>query len=211
MMCYYKYIIDISTLIISIITVIILFRGLHTWKEQIRGENKFNLAWNVLKEIKLLMNNINEYRLNLIYTNYDLIIQNGKINIGSDNTDFDINEAFRKLDNERFISILKQFNKCESKLSELMILENKGDLDYLNGKRLRDFIFTLHKSYFVINEINSELKINPLILQKLKPDDKKLYEESKRVLHKIEDEDKWGSELNKYIDELNIKLREYLI
>jgi hypothetical protein len=206
-------IIDSLSIIVSICTLILVWIGLRTWKIQLKGENFFKLSLDVLRELKLTLVAIEEYRYPFYPANeiYAAFIKhnNGKI------LDF-MNDEDRKLakkctELERWNKIVEQFNVYNDTLLKLVISINNYDIDLVNGKRLKDYVIEMNQNRsrreFADDEREQLDFTNKDERNKLKEE----YLDINKILIKHnKDDDIWGIRLEQYFEEVNKRLRKYL-
>jgi len=198
---------------VSVVTLILVGIGLRIWKIQLKGENTFKLSLDVLRELKMTLVFIDDYRLPFYSANeIDNAFRkhnNGRI------PDF-MNDEERKLaqkcaEIERWKKIIEQYNIYTDKLLRLAISINDYDIDLVNDKRLNDYLYEMNwnrsRKEFADDE-RRQLKF----MEKEERD--KLIEEIldlNKVLIKInKNDDIWGKTLEQYFNEINKRLRVYI-
>jgi hypothetical protein len=211
-MCFYEMLKDGLTILVSFITLIFLWNGLRTWKIQLKGENIFKLAIEVLRELKLTLYKINDFR-NPIYDMGEIITafekyENEKIY----NEDTDSKKAKRYAENIRWNEIITQYFIYEDKMLRLMIILDNYNFDIINNKNLKDYILEMRKQKFKKEYFDAERENNEILT---KEDRDRIMNENleiSKILYKYtkDEDDVWGIELNNYFKEINKKLRKYV-
>jgi hypothetical protein len=211
-MHFYEILKDWLTLLVSFITLIILWNGLRTWKIQLKGENIFKLAIEVLRELKLTLYKINDFR-NPIYDMGKIITAFEKHEKEKKyNEDTDSKTARRYAENTRWNEIITQYFIYEDKMLRLMILLDNYNFDVINNKNLKDYILEMRKQKFRKEYIDAKRENNENLT---KEDRGRIMNENleiNKILYKYtkDEDDVWGIELNNYFREINKKLRKYV-
>ena len=210
---FFDIIMDSLSMIVSICTLVLVWIGLKTWKIQLKGENTFKLSLDVLRELKLTLIAIDDYR-HPFYPANEVYASFAKHNNGRF-PDF-MNEDDKKLAHicaelERWNKIIEQFNIYTDILLKLIISINNYNIDLVNGKRLKDYIIEMNQNRSR-KEFADEDKV---YFKSMNTDErnelKKEYSEINSVLSTFnKDEDTWGKNLDYYFEEMNKRLREYL-
>jgi len=197
---------------VSVVTLILVGVGLRIWKIQLKGENTFKLSLDVLRELKLTLIFIDDYR-HPFYSANEIDNAFRKYNSGRI-PDF-MNTEERKLaqkcaELERWNKIIVQFNIYTDRILRLAISINNYDIDLVNDKRLRDYLIEMgwnrSRKEFA-DEEREQLKF----MEKEERD--KLKEEIldiNKVLLKNKNDDNWGKTLEQYFEEINKRLRVYI-
>jgi hypothetical protein len=201
----------IIELIIAIITLVFIACGLRTWKIQLKGENIFKLSLEVVRELKLTLYKINDYR-NPFYS------------AGETAEAFEKNEKDKKFDpmvdtktaarhaeNERWIEMVNQFLSYEDKMLKLMILLNDFNFDIVGNKKLKNYILDIRNKRAKKEFADEDRKYNSTMTKEQRENLKNEYNEISKILYKkSDDEDEWGDELENYFITINNKLRKYI-
>jgi hypothetical protein len=206
-------IIDSLSMLVSIFTLILVWIGLRTWKIQLKGENSFKLSLDVLRELRLTLIAIDEYRNPFYPANeiYAAFIKHTNGKMFDHMNDEDRKLAHKCVEIERWNKIIDQFNTYTDNLLKLEISVNNYNIGLVNGKRLKEYIVEMNKNRtrreFADNERKQLDFTNKGERNKLKEE----YLDINKVLSKSsEDEDTWGKSLEQYFEEMNKRLREYL-
>jgi hypothetical protein len=199
--------IDVVQTILPLGTLIIAARGLHTWRLQLKGENKYRLSLDVLNSLAVLLDKIDSFRCPSISNpeEYCALEKNGidpaTVKLGDD-------RRRQYVYQERWNSLIDQYRTHYEQMSRLKILLNDFDLDVVKGKRIKDHIDDLY-----INKYQDEYYVheshNFAEPEKLKWD--ALHEKNIKILYKMPDiEDEYGESLLDYFTEINRRLRKYI-
>jgi hypothetical protein len=211
-MCLYDILKDGLTLLFSFFTLIILGNGLRTWKIQLKGENIFKLSVEVLRELKLTLYKINDFR-NPFYDIGEIITAFEKHEKGKEySVNTDSENAKKYAENDRWNEIIKQYFLYEDKMLRLMILLNDYNLYIINGRNLKDYILELRKQRFRKEYVDKERENNENMTKEQR---KRIMNENleiSKILYKYteDNDDIWGIGLNNYFIEVNKILRKYV-
>jgi hypothetical protein len=210
--CSYEIIKDGLTLLVSFVTLIFLWNGLIIWKIQLKGENIFKLSIEVLRELKLTLYKINDFR-NPIYDVGEIVSAFEKHEKeGKYNHAVDSKKAQKYAENDRWNEIIIQYFIYEDKMLRLMILLDDYNFDIINNKNLKDCILKMRKQRFRKESVDAERENNE---NQTKEEHDRIMNENldiSKILYKYTNDadDIWGIELNNYFKEINKKLRKYV-
>jgi hypothetical protein len=210
---YFEIFRDGFSLIVSLVTLVLVWIGLQTWKIQLKGENNYKLSLNVLRELKLTLAAIDDYRrpfypaseIDLAFSKHN----NGKI------PDFMNTEerklAYKCVEIERWNKIIEQFDAYIDGILKLAISINNYEIDLVNDKRLKDYLiemnFNRSRKEFSDDEREQLDFSNKDERDKLKNE---ILDINKILLKHDKDEDIWGNSLEQYFVEMNKRLRGYI-
>jgi hypothetical protein len=212
-MRYFEIIRDSFSIIVSLATLVLVWNGLKTWKIQLKGENIFNLSLDVLRELKLTLTSIDDYR-NIFYSVNEIDIAFSKHNNGK-SPDF-MNTEERKLaqrcaEFERWNKIIEQFDVYTDRILKLAISINNYEVDLVNDKRLKDYLIEMNlnrsRKAFADDEREELDFSNKDERNRLKDE---ILEINKILLKHNKDDDTWGNNLEQYFNEMNNRLRRYI-
>ena len=205
---------EIIQLIISTMTIFLVWLGLKTWKVQLKGENKFQLSLEVLRELKVLLYKINDYR-NPFYSAGEIIEAFYRNNSNKEeifdplNKDLN-NKAKNYAEFERWKIVIDQYLVYEDKMLRLMVLMDDYNFDKINNKNFKKFILELRHERFKHDTLNEEKEYRNSLNEEAKQKLKKEIENNRKILFKYSDKDEWGFQLEEYFLLLNMKLRKFI-
>jgi hypothetical protein len=211
-MCIYNIIKDSITIIISIITLIVLLKGLQTWKIQIKGEDTFKLSLGILRELKRILDSIDTYRNHHLYTSDELkesFKKHETKEFSFDNKE-DVRIACRYLEIDELNNIIEKYFSYDDMMLNLMIILNDYNFDTIENRRFRDYIYEMKNCWIKIELNNDDLRkyTNMPIEEK-----KKIIDQNKKwnkVLKNVEEIDEWRNKIEDYFNGINKKLRQYI-
>ncbi len=184
---------DIITFILSAVGLMIAYSGLQTWKDQLRGTTRYQLAKDIL---------IKTYKLRdeFIYTRDPLITSAEMSNI----------ENLKNLDPKEDLSFWayrKRLMKLNDIKSELEI--SKLEADAIFGKHLTIEIKELINK---VGEMNIEFNSFWEIKNYKNPSDEELaiQKKSKQILYGMQSDDEFGNKIKILINGVESKFRQYL-
>jgi len=198
---------------VSVVTLILVGVGLRIWKIQLKGENTFKLSLDVLRELKMTLIFIDDYR-HPFYSANEIDNAFRKYNSGRI-PDF-MNTEERKLaqkcaELERWNKIIVQFNIYTDRILRLAISINNYDIDLVNDKRLRDYLIEMgwnrSRKEFADEEREQLKFMNKEERDKLKEE---ILDINKVLLINNRNDDIWGKTLEQYFEEINKRLRVYI-
>jgi hypothetical protein len=211
-MCIYNIIKDVITIVISATTLIILFKGLQTWKIQIKGEDTFKLSIDILRELQLILYSIDAYRNHHLYTVDELkesFEKHGKKQFDFNNKD-DMRIACKYLEADELNNIIEKYSFCDDKMLRLKIILNDYNFDIINNRRFRDYIYEMKNCWIKTELNNDELRMYTDMSVEEKA---KIINENKKwnkVLKNVEEIDEWKNKIENYFKGINEKLRQYI-
>ena len=201
----------------SLGTLILIWLGLKTWKIQLKGESKFKLSLDALRELKLTLIAIDDYRnpfypADEIYDAYSKR-NNGKILDLNDNIERKLADNYAEID--RWNKIIEKYLIFEDIMSRLSILIDDYEIDLINAKRLKDFLIDIRhnrikKEY--ADKREEELD-NASTEERIKY--RKEHEEENLKINNVlfqytKENDPWRINLEHYFMEFNKRLRKYI-
>jgi hypothetical protein len=168
---------DFIEIFISLGTLILIFIGLQTWKIQLKGENIFKLSQEVLRELRLVLYKINDYR-NPFYAVGEMAEAFEKNEAGMKfNPAVDRKMASKYAEFERWKQILDQYFIYEDKILRLMILLNDFNFDKINSKNMKNYILEMRSKRFKKESLDDEKEQDDaIILTRVWPAKDSLYE-----------------------------------
>ena len=208
--CIYRIIVDFTPILISIITLIFVGIGLRLWKVQLKGEDTFRLSLDVLRELKLVIFAINDYRHYFylpseMYEAY-LAHTNGKMPDMSIREERELAAKYAEID--RWNKIIEQFNSYTDKILRLSILLDDYNIDLVDGKRLKDFLLNMSSKRMDKEFADADRGRHQFMSKEQRNEVREEYEKINTILQKPE-LDTWGDELEQYFNALNKRLRKY--
>jgi hypothetical protein len=211
-MCIYNIIKDVITIVISAITLIILFKGLQIWKIQIKGENIFKLSIDILRELKLILYSIDAYRNHHFYTADELkesFERHEDKKFDPDNKET-MRMACKYLEADELNKIIEKHSSYDDKMLKLMIILNDFSFDIINNRRFRDYIYEMKNCWIKIELNNDELR--RYTNMPVKEKEKIINENEKwnKILKNVKDPDEWRNKIENYFKVINEKLRKYI-
>ncbi|MCL2381576.1 MAG: hypothetical protein FWC64_08290 [Treponema sp.] len=212
-----NHIIDGISAIASLGTLILIGIGLGIWKIQLKGENKFKLSLDALRELKLTLIAIDDYRNPLYLANeiHDAYSKRNNGKILDDRNDNERKLAQNYAENDRWNKIIEKYLIFEDIVLRFSILIDNYEVDLINGKRLKDYLIDIRN-----NRIKKEYAdIEQKKLDNASTEDRIKYWEKHRdeisiidaVLFRYDkDSDIFGKGLEQYLVEFNKRLRKYI-
>jgi hypothetical protein len=217
MMDCFNVIIEIISIFISIGTFFLVLYGLKIWKIQLKGENTFKLSLDILRELKLTLIAIDEYRYTFISAG-EIYEAYSKHNDGKILDHFNKEElemAKKYAENDRWNAILEKYFIYEDHMLKFTILINDYEYDLVNNKRFRDYILELRNNR--INKDYAEAREKELehVSNEERIKTRKIYREENEKIHAVlfkssKGDDIFGGNIEQYFQEINKKLRKYL-
>ena len=205
------------SVIVPIITLILVGIGLKTWKIQLKGENNYKLSLDALRELKLTLLNIDDYRnpayfSDEVYAAYSKHT-NGKIHEPMNNNDWQLAEEYAEID--RWNKIIEQFNVYTDKLLRLAISINDYNIDLIDGKRLKDYLIEMNVARIRKKYLDKKIKNIDLLKEEERIKKwKELEGEEKEIFDILfiisKDKDFFGKNLEQYFELINKRLRIYI-
>jgi len=113
-----------------IATVILGFVGLRTWKIQLKGGSKYNLAADTLREYHFLKEEIRRYRLTAYRWKDDIERYSEIID------KIDIDKIEKTVEHENWKHVIEQLGKYRSCLIKLKISINDYTIDLVEGDKI---------------------------------------------------------------------------
>jgi hypothetical protein len=195
---------DIVTLIISIITVIFIGLGLSAWRTQLKGQNKFQLAFDTIKELRLLQDKIIRCRSPMVPGEeiYDALIKN-HVEVKDQNNENGHKYAMF----ERMKEMVEQFNIYEDKMLRLQILLNNYELDLVNEKRIRNYVLDLKHNRMMF-DLENRTELHPVRREEINYDEER--KKIIKILYSGYNPDVFGNDISNYINTINNRLRKYI-
>ena len=213
----FKIIIEIITVVVSIGTFFLVLYGLKIWKIQLKGENTFKLALDILRELKLTLIAIDEYRY-IFYSSNEIYEAYSKHNDGKILDHFNREEldlAKKYAENDRWNAILEKYFIYEDFMLKFTILINDYEYDLVNDKRFRDYILELRNNRISKEYAEAREKELDHVSNEERVKTRRLYKEENEKIHAVlfrstKGDDIFGKNLEQYFQEINKKLRKYL-
>jgi len=211
-----KIILDCIAAIASLGTLVLVWFGLRTWRIQLKGENKFKLSLDALRELKLTLIAVDDYR-NPFYPAGEIYDAYSKRNDGKilDNrNDIDLRKAQKYAESDRWGKIIDKYLIFEDILLRLSILIDNYEIDLIDGKRLKDYLIDIRNNRIEKEYADEEEKE----LDNASTEERIKYRKENRenrlkisaVLTRQGKDDIWGKNLEQYFDEINKRLRKYI-
>ena len=207
---------DILSVLASIGTTIIVLFGLRTWRIQLKGENTFKLSLDILRELKLTLIAIDDYR-NPIYSGNEIYEayhkhNNGKLLDTYDDKEIKLARNYVEID--RWNKIIEKFFIYENLMLKLAILTNNYEIDLVNDKRLKNYIIELRNNRVIKEYADKREKELESVSNEERIRIRKIHKEENAevsaVLFRYSKDDDWGKNLELYFEEINKKLRRHI-
>ncbi|MGJ4747708.1 hypothetical protein ACQV5M_15215 [Leptospira sp. SA-E8] len=198
---------DIITSITAVAAIIIAIFGLSTWRRQLKGNRKYDLSFECLQKLKILIEAINGFRHSYI-GNSEMVEAYSKKH--TDSLDFMDSKqrelAFQYAMELRWDVIRNANREYQSSIQKLEIILNETKIDTHNERRILDLII----------EILDAWQTNQFLTKKKTPIPEaqrekwlKDLEESEDILNSIPG-DRINQEIDALYNSLNAKLRKHL-
>ena len=213
----HELLINYISLFVSLITIILIWLGLKTWKSQLKGERYYKQSIDVLRELKILIYYINDYRKPIYFSEeiYEAFIKRKDIDTpySMSKDDFDLGKTYTEQD--RWNKIIEQYRKYDDKILYLQISLNSYDIDLINNNRFIDIIMEMHRARLHKQYLDKEYqKTNSLPLEESRKKrnelDAKMDDINDKLDNLIKEENAFSIKINNYFSELNKRLRKYL-
>jgi len=203
---------DIVTMIASIAATAIAFLGLRTWRKKLLGENKFELSINVLKSLRKLIDEIENFRSPLYLANelYSAYYEIEKEDLSKQENISEINKANKYAQNLRWNKVINSYVEYDSKILHLKVILDNYEFDNAGNETMISFMKTLTESVYKEERYNDLLK--PGITQS--DDERKKYieilEKNSYVMCKYDDNNELSKSMERSFLEIKKQLKKYL-
>ena len=192
-----------------LLTIIVAFFGLTTWRKKLWGENKFSLALSVIKELYLLKEEIRSYR-NPLYLAGEIYQAFKKVNESNPEEKYDQDKAVIYAENIRWNKVVDQYEKYISDLVKFKVLINDFEIDKIDN----DTIMTYLKEINSMRMIKEMHKKRENYLQFMDEEHKEKYleqdEKAMKILNNLGDGDEFDSNVENYFKSFKKRVRKYL-
>jgi hypothetical protein len=197
------------SVVTPLLTILLAFFGLSSWRKKLWGENKFTLATATIKELYLLKEEIKNYRSGFYPAGeiYTAIAEYKK-----DHPDHTIDERHSSTYAElkRWNQVVEQFLKFTTELTKLKVILNRYDVDKISGKTMEEHVRELS----VKRQLRQFDENQEYYLQYMDEQQRAEYFNSRseigRVLVRSGTDDKFEQDLESYFSGFNKIVRKYI-
>lgn len=125
---------SVVNILFPVFAVVLGFLGLMTWKAQLRGESKYNLAADTLREHRNLEEAIRRYRLGA-YLRKEDVERYSEILKTTSGGKQDLSTVEEKVELENWSRVVEQFEKYRTCLMRLKISTNNYNIDLVGEQK----------------------------------------------------------------------------
>ena len=215
-MSYLKIVLDIISVLASIITLFLIWSGLQTWKIQLKGENTFKLSFDILLRLKQVLLEIHDYRSPMYLADeiYDAFHKRNSDKVFDPMNREDKELAFRYAELDRWNKIIDKLRVYEETVLKLSVLIDNYDIDLIDNKRLRNYILELRDAR-TEKEIldDEEQELNNVSIEeraKIKASHRDEKMKLNNILFRSSKNDELREGLEQHFSKMNDRLKKYL-
>ena len=135
---------DVVTMVLGILALIIAYKGLMTWRKQLLGQNKYELSLNVIKSLRILIDEIERFRHPMyfageLYAAYKEAEQKELDSLDS----AEIDKANIHARNIRWNKVFLDYTDYDSKMLHLKIILDDYQVDKIGDETMTTLITKL--------------------------------------------------------------------
>lgn len=202
---------DIVTIITSITATIIAFLGLRTWRKKLLGKNKYELAIDVIKSLRILIEEIENFRSPIFLANeiFSAYYEIEKKDLSLQQDIEEQKKARKYAQNLRWIKVINSFIDYNSKILHLKVILDNYELDKVNNETMVSFINILRKSLYTQETYDL---FNPSMMQpeENRKENNKILEENNLIMYKHYADNELSKNMENYFFEIKKRLKKFL-
>jgi hypothetical protein len=207
--CYFGIIKDIFAILVSILTLLLAFFGLSTWRRKLWGENEFTLATSCFIELFNLKEEIKVYR-NPFYSIGEIYIAIKEYKSKNPNEEIKDETSSVYAENRRWNNVIEKYNHFSEVLVKLKVILNNYSLDEIDNCTIETYIQELSVSRVQL-QLSREEKFN---LVDYSEDQRKEYSKTLKkmasILYRNKPNDEFEQKIEKYFIAFNQRIRKYI-
>ncbi|MBP6992115.1 MAG: hypothetical protein KBC90_11415 [Spirochaetes bacterium] len=198
-------------MVLGILALIIAYKGLMTWRKQLLGQNKYELSLNVIKSLRILIDEIERFRHPMyfageLYAAYKEAEQKELDSLDS----AEIDKANIHARNIRWNKVFLDYTDYDSKMLHLKIILDDYQVDKIGDETMTTLITKLRNSIIDHDHYNRMLRPELHIPQEKRLEYIDLLDKNYKILSKSSPDNEYSKTLEDYFTIVKDRLKKHL-